>query len=216
MAESNIQSHNLLDRRLEKLKSVIARRQFDFTVILENVHDPHNIGAVLRSCDAVGVQECYLLYTESHLQDRELEIGYHSSTGVTKWMDIHHFTDAKECFTAVRSKYDHIFATHLSKESVGLYDLDLKQSVALLFGNERDGLSEEALAYADKNFIIPQIGMVQSLNISVACAVSLFEGLRQRKKAGTIKANEQFDAENTIHNQYLQSYIDRHKTREPE
>ena len=84
----------------------------------------------------------------------------------------------------MKSKYDKIYSTHLSKDAVSIYDLELTQSVALLFGNEHEGCTEEALSYSDGNFIIPQYGMVRSLNISVACAISLYEAQRQRLKAG--------------------------------
>lgn len=153
------------------------------TVVIENVHDPHNIGAVMRTCDSVGIQEIYVLYTESRLTEERLLEVQGSSTGVRKWLDVHFYTDTHKCFADIRKKYAKIYATHLDAEQVGLYDLDLTQNVALLFGNEHEGLSEEALSHADGNFIIPQYGMVNSLNISVACAVSLYEAARQRTAA---------------------------------
>ena len=85
---------------------------------------------------------------------------------------------------AVRKKCDKIYATHLGVESCSLYELDLTQRVALVFGNEHAGVTEDCLSYCDGNFIIPQMGMVQSLNISVACAITLYEGMRQRLHAG--------------------------------
>lgn len=168
--------------RIERLKSVAARRQ-NLTVVLENVHDPHNIGAVMRSCDSVGVREIFILYTEKHLDEKRIEMGRRSSSGARKWLDIHLYRDVDACFKHVKQTYDDIWATHLGESAKSLYKLDLTSSVALLFGNEHDGLSQEALSYASGNFIIPQMGMVQSLNISVACAVSLYEALRQRQTA---------------------------------
>jgi len=169
----------ITEKRLEKFARVAALRQH-MTVIIENVHDPHNIGAVMRTCDSVGIQELYVLYTEDHLTEDRLREVQGSSTGVRKWLDVHFYRNTKACFEAVRKKYDKIWATHLDAESVGLYDLDMTEKVALLFGNEHDGLTKEALSYADGNFIIPQYGMVNSLNISVACAVTLYEAARQR------------------------------------
>lgn len=170
--------------REEKFRRVVAKRQFNLTVVLENVHDPHNIGAVMRTCDAVGIKEIYVLYTEDLLTEEHLQVGKSAASGAKKWVDVHLYQDVASCFEAIRSKYDHILATHLAEDAKSLYELDLTASVALLFGNEKDGVSKEALAYADGNFIIPQMGMVQSLNISVACAVTLYEALRQRKLAG--------------------------------
>ncbi len=170
--------------REDKFRRVVSQRQLNLTVILENVHDPHNIGAVMRTCDAIGVAEIYVLYTDEQLTEETLAIGTRASSGAKKWVDVHLFTSVADCFAAVKKKYDFIFSTHLAEDAKSLYDLDLSQSVALLFGNERDGVSEESLSYSDGNFIIPQMGMVQSLNISVACAVTLYESLRQRQRKG--------------------------------
>lgn len=170
--------------REEKFRRVASQRQLNLTVILENVHDPHNIGAVMRTCDAIGVAEIYVLYTDEQLTEETLAIGTRAAAGAKKWVDVHLFTTVADCFAAVKQKYDFVLSTHLAEDAKSLYELDLSQSVALLFGNERDGVSEESLAYSDGNFIIPQMGMVQSLNISVACAVTLYEGLRQRAMKG--------------------------------
>lgn len=171
------------EARLEKFRRVSALRQ-RMTVILENVHDPHNIGAVLRSCDAVGIDEVYILYTEDRLTfDRLNDLGS-SSTGVKKWMQLHCFRDVEACFKMVMSKYNVILATHLAEAATPVYENDLTQNVAFLFGNEHAGLTEEALSYATGNILIPQMGMAQSLNISVACAVTIYEALRQRQMKG--------------------------------
>lgn len=170
--------------REEKFRRVVAKRQFNLTVVLENVHDPHNIGAVMRTCDAVGVREIYILYTEDKLTEETLQVGKSAASGAKKWVEVHLFEDVDECFAAIRKKYDRIFATHLAEDAKPLYALDLTSSVALLLGNEKDGVSQESLAHTDGNLIIPQMGMVQSLNISVACAVILYEALRQRQLAG--------------------------------
>jgi len=196
------------ERRKEKLSKVAAARQ-RMTVIIENVHDPHNIGAVIRSCDAVGIQEVYILYTEDHLTQAKLIELNSTSTGVKKWMHIHFFRDVQSCFHAVRKKYDLIFATHLDTESKDLHDLDLTQNIAFLFGNEKDGVSEEALALTDGNFIIPQYGMVQSLNISVACAVTLYEALRQRKEAGMYIEN--IEGSQNFNKKVFEHFLDTHK-----
>ncbi len=101
-----------------------------------------------------------------------------------KWLDLHFYDDVKTCMEVVKSKYTRTLGTYLQGESKSLYELDLNDSVALVFGNEKDGISEEMLNYCDENFIIPQVGMIQSLNISVACAVSLYEAFRQRSAMG--------------------------------
>ncbi|HOY16074.1 MAG TPA: RNA methyltransferase [Haliscomenobacter sp.] len=170
--------------REQKIRQLAQNRQFDLTVILENVDDPHNIGAVLRSCDSVGIREVFVLYTRPGLQNHKLELGKRSSAGSRKWIDVYLYREVDACMEHVRRNYQRIYATHLAHDAKSLYELDLSQSAALMFGNEADGLSELALSQADGNFIIPQVGMAQSLNVSVACAVSLYEAFRQRNVKG--------------------------------
>lgn len=168
-------------QRAQKLDSVIKSRQSGLTVVMENVHDPHNIYAVMRTCDAVGIQDIYVLNTEL---PRAGYFGIKSSSSANKWLTIHQFSDVAQCFESLRKNYAHIYTTKLGEASKSVYDIDFTQSVALVFGNEHNGVSEEANSLADGNFIIPQVGMIPSLNISVACAVSIYEAFRQRKQAG--------------------------------
>lgn len=167
--------------REAKLKKVLSNRQPGLVVVMENVHDVHNISAVMRTCDAVGVQELFVLNTAI---GRHKRFGAQSSASAQKWVTVHQYENIEECFAHLRKICDKVYATHLGAESTSLYDLDLTERVALVFGNERDGVSEECLKHCDGNFIIPQVGMVQSLNISVACAVTLYEAFRQRHVAG--------------------------------
>ena len=167
--------------RSERLTSVLNKRQPDITVVLENVFDPHNISAVMRTCDAIGMQEIFILNTKI---PRHKKWGAKSSSSAAKWLTIHQYTDAEECFKALRSKYKKIYTTHLSTDAVGLHDLKLTEPVALVFGNEHSGVSDEIISMADGNFIIPQVGIIKSLNISVACAVTLYEAFRQKSIAG--------------------------------
>lgn len=172
---------DLTDQRLKRLTQVAQYRQRDLTVILENVHDRHNIGAILRTCDSVGIHEVFIIYTEDRLtEENNIEPGKTSSSGSDKWIKINLYRDVKSCFAEVKKRYDKIWATALTEQAENLYSLDLTNSVALLFGNESEGLSEEAVSMADGNFIIPQVGFVRSLNISVACAISVYEAHRQR------------------------------------
>ncbi len=167
--------------RIQRINTVLAQRQNDITVILENVFDPHNVAAVLRSADSIGIQEIFVLYTKER---QKKNWGYRSSGSAIKWLTIHEFDNLDDCITAVRQKYHCILTTHLSSDAVNLYQLDLTQNIALAFGNEQAGLTPELLARSDGNFIIPQMGMIQSLNISVACAVTLYEAFRQKQAAG--------------------------------
>ncbi len=166
--------------REERLKNVLYKRQPDLTVVLENVFDPHNISAVMRTCDAVGIQDMYVLNTKI---GKHKKWGARSSSSAAKWLTVHEHSDASVCFTELRKKFPLILTTHLSSSAVSLFEIDFTNPVALIFGNEHDGVSEEIRALSDGNFVIPQVGMIRSLNISVACAVSLYEAFRQKQAA---------------------------------
>jgi len=169
------------EARTAKIKRVLEKRQLDLTVVLENVHDPHNVSAVLRTCDSVGIFEVYLVY---HSGQKFPDLSKRSSASAVKWVNLNFYDNIQDCFSILKGKGFKIYTTALTKESVSIYSLDLTQKVALVFGNEHTGVSDEAVMLADGNFIIPQVGMVESLNISVACAVSLYEAFRQRLSKG--------------------------------
>lgn len=170
--------------RKEKLSSVLNKRQGDITIVLENVFDPHNISAVMRTCDAVGIQDLFILNTKIPPHKKW---GARSSSSAEKWLSIHQHTNAEECFGQLRKHYNTILTTHLADDAVSLYDVDFTKSIALVFGNETFGVSDEIRALADGNFVIPQCGIIQSLNISVACAVTIYEAYRQKQLAGHYK-----------------------------
>ena len=167
--------------RSEKLLKVLKQRQANLTVVMENVKDPHNISAVLRTCDAVGIQDVYILTTK---EARHKRWGHRSSSSALKWLTVHEYDNLEACVADLRKKFTKILTTHLSSDAVGLYDIDFTESVALVFGNEHERVTPEFRALSDGNFIIPQMGIIQSLNISVACAVSIYEAMRQKINAG--------------------------------
>ena len=167
--------------RTRKLIDVLSKRQPDIAVVLENVFDPHNISAVMRTCDAVGVQDIYILNTKI---PRHKKWGAKSSSSAAKWLTIHQFENASACFSSLRKNYSTILTTHLSSDAISLHEINFTKNIALVFGNEHSGVSDEIRELADGNFIIPQVGIIRSLNISVACAVTLYEAYRQKNLAG--------------------------------
>ncbi len=186
--------------REHRLKSVLDKRQGDITIVLENVFDPHNISAVMRTCDAVGVQDIYVLNTKI---PPHRKWGAKSSSSAAKWLTIHQFDNAAACFSSLRKRYSTILTTHLSSDAVSLHQIDFTKRIALVFGNEHSGVSDEIRALADGNFIIPQLGIIQSLNISVACAVTLYEAMRQRTNYGLYNQQSLDDARyNELYNQW--------------
>jgi tRNA (guanosine-2'-O-)-methyltransferase len=173
------------ERRGRRIVDVLARRQPDLTVVIENVHDPHNVSAVLRSCDAVGVLRVHTIYTS---EERPAAFARTTSASAAKWTEIVHHESVDACYSALRNEGFAIVATAVGPESVDLYELDLALPTGLVFGNEMRGVSAEAQAGADILTTIPMMGMVESLNISVACAVTLYEALRQRRVTGAYDA----------------------------
>ncbi len=171
----------MTEQRFNRLTSVINHRQPDLTIVLENVFDPHNISAVMRTCDAVGIQDVYIL---NNRIPPHKKWGNKSSSTASQWLTIHQFTDIEECFKEIRKKYQKVYASHLGENSVDVYEMNFTESVALIFGNETFGVSDEIRKYADGDFIIPQVGIIKSLNISVACAVTLYEAFRQKNEQG--------------------------------
>ena len=173
-------------KRLEKITRVVNSRQHSLTVVMENIHDPHNVSAIFRTCDAVGIPKVNLVYNCETFP----RIGKKSSASAFKWVDKEKYKSVEECYSELRKDGFKIFASSLSDKSKNLYDLDLTQKVAIVVGNEHRGVSETSAELADEVFLIPQFGMVQSLNVSVATAVILYEAMRQRIKKGKYKKSE--------------------------
>lgn len=174
------------EKRLQKISAVVKARQQSLSIVLENIHDPHNVSAIFRTCDAVGVPKVSLIYNI----EKYPKIGKKSSASAFKWVEKEKFSNVKECYAALRKDGFKIYASSVSEEAVEIYKLDLIGKVALVFGNEHRGVSEDALRLADKKFMIPMFGMVQSLNVSVAAAVVLYEALRQRLRKGLYSKSE--------------------------
>lgn len=179
-------------RREQRIREVLSRRQSDLTIVLENVHDSRNVSAVLRSCDAVGILGVHTIYSVD--QQPEHAFSRKISGSAAKWIEVEHHASVADCYATLRANGFTIFATALRDDSVDLFDLDLARPVAIVFGNEMRGVSDEARDLADGTIKIPMMGMIESLNISVACAVCLFEAMRQRRRAGVYDRQE-FEAD---------------------
>jgi tRNA (guanosine-2'-O-)-methyltransferase len=189
-------------RRQERIESVLDRRQPTLTVVLEDVHDPHNASAVLRSCDAVGVLDVHLVYVDE--EPPRKSFGRSTSASAAKWIRLHEYDSIDDCYATLRKQGFQIAATALEPDSQDFYSLDLVRPTALVFGNEMRGVSEAAIAGADCTVYIPMQGMVESLNISVSCAVSLYEAMRQRAAAGMYDQPQLDDSQKlTIRDEWL-------------
>ncbi|MCB1739588.1 MAG: tRNA (guanosine(18)-2'-O)-methyltransferase TrmH [Gammaproteobacteria bacterium] len=165
--------------RFQRLQSVLRRRQPDLTVLMDNVHKPHNFAAIVRSCDAVGVFEAHAVWPKPRLR-----LGHNAAGGVARWVRIQNHARIDTACDVLKQRGMQIVAAHFSARSVDYRSLDYTRPTALLMGAELDGVSEMGAELADHHAVIPMLGMVASLNVSVATATLLFEAQRQREKAG--------------------------------
>ncbi len=189
----------ITENRKSKIISVVEKRQPSVHVVFENIHDPHNVSAILRTCDAVGVPKVSLLYNIESFP----KIGKKSSASAFKWIEREKYKSVEECYSSLKENGFKIYASAISERSKDLYDFDFTGKVALVFGNEHRGISPETEKLADELFYIPMHGMVQSLNVSVAAAVTLYEVLRQRKLEGLYDSTQLNEEEyNMLLNKY--------------
>ena len=169
---------NRTEKRIEKLTRVIKSRQPSLKLVLENIHDPHNVSAIFRTCDAAGIPKVSLIYNKEKFP----RIGKKSSASAFKWVEKEKFKTVEECYSDLRKNGFKIFASAITENAVDVYEIDFTKKCAIVMGNENRGLSDEAIEQADVRFKIPMFGMVQSLNVSVSAAIVIYEALRQRRK----------------------------------
>jgi tRNA (guanosine-2'-O-)-methyltransferase len=171
-----------LNKRQEKIRAVVKNRQAGFIVVLEDIHDPHNAAAILRTCDAFGVQDVWFIFDKEKRYNPK-RIGKSSSSSANKWLSFKVFNSTQDCLKVLKKSGYEIIATALTQKSKNLFKTKLlHKKIALLVGNEHQGLSELAIKSADKVIAIPMQGMVQSLNVSVTAGIFISEIYRQRQK----------------------------------
>ena len=166
--------------RIQRLRAVLERRQDDVELVLDNIHDAHNVSAILRSCDGFGVGAVGLLYTDHPFPKLSAGVSGFSE----KWISISKFRDAESCVEALHERGRRVYAAALGPDSRSYLDVDWTEPAAIVMGNEHRGCTEEVLALADQRISIPMHGMAHSFNVSVAAAIMLAEMHRQRLDAG--------------------------------
>ena len=171
----------LLPRRFERLKAVLDGRMANLTVLLEHVEKPHNLSAILRSCDAVGALEAHVV----SLQGRPRTFNS-TAQGSQKWVPLHDHSDTETAIRSLKAKGFRLYGTHLGVDARDYRDCDFTGPTAFVLGAEKWGLTDTARDLMDEAVYIPMTGMVQSLNVSVAAATLLFEAVRQRRAAGVL------------------------------
>ncbi|WP_457626033.1 TrmH family RNA methyltransferase [Persephonella sp.] len=172
----------ITEKRAEKIRKVLQKRQKDLQVFVDNVTNQHNFSAILRTSDAVGVLYLYYRYLgEGDLINEEITMGSH------KWVIHQEIKNIDDFFKKKKEEGFQVVATYLSEGSVHFREIDYTKPTVIVVGNELQGVSEEVLKHADSKIVIPMYGMAQSLNVSVATGVILYEAQRQREEKGMYK-----------------------------
>ncbi len=171
----------LLPRRFEKIKSVLKRRMFNLTILTEEVEKPHNLSAILRTCDAIGIIEAHAIFKQGKTPTFNS-----TAQGSQKWVKLKEHKSVEVAIESLKAMGFKIYGTNINQDAKDYRLFDYKGATAFVLGAEKWGLSDSASTLVDESIYIPMRGMVQSLNVSVASATLLFEALRQREESGVL------------------------------
>ncbi len=177
---SSAQERPRTDERRQRIERVLSQRQPDLTLVLANIHDPHNVSAIYRSCDAFGVPEVHLYYTDTPFP----VLAKKTSASARKWVESVRHADKTSLMSALKAKGMQVLATACSPTAKPLREWDLSKPTAIIMGNEHSGVASELVEDIDGEVYIPMRGMIQSFNVSVAAAILLAEASRQRDLQG--------------------------------
>ena len=166
------------EERLNKMKKILQTRQDTLRVFMDYVYSPHNLAAIVRTCDAVNIGKLYYRHQKQVRLNNEITMGAH------KWIFNEYIEDIEKFYQNIKSEGYQVVVTLLDEDTVDFREVDYTKPTLVVLGNEVDGASETSIKYADKKVIIPMYGMSQSLNVSVANAVILYEAQRQRAAKG--------------------------------
>lgn len=170
----------MTDRRRAKIEKILQQRQKDLTIVLANIHDPHNVSAIYRSCDAFGVSKVHLYYTDTAFP----LLSKKTSASARKWVETERHEDKESLIKSLKEQGFQVLATNCTPNAKPMAEYDLSKPTALIMGNEHAGVPEELFPLVDGEIYIPMYGMIQSFNVSVAAALLLGEASRQRQVAG--------------------------------
>ncbi len=173
---------NLTERRKELFEKIIAERTRHFTVALENIYQPHNASAVVRSCECFGIQDLHIIEKENQFKANTGVV-----MGANKWLDFYHYKNSSDCIFALKKNGYKIVATTPHKKDCNLEKFDISQKAAFFFGEESVGLSDEIINNADEFLRIPMFGFTESFNISVTVAIVLHHLTLKLRKSKKIK-----------------------------
>ncbi|MGY6521185.1 MAG: TrmH family RNA methyltransferase [Mongoliitalea sp.] len=180
-------SNYVTPHKRQLIEQVLAQRTRYFTVVLEDIYKPHNASAVLRTADCFGIQDIHIIEKE-----HSYEVNPYVVRGAAQWVDIHKYSDERktavsDCFHHLREQGYQIIATSPDPGSISIHELDVSQKIALVFGNEHAGISDEVKSSADQLVHIPMMGFTESFNISVAASIFLFDLIRKVQETAQVK-----------------------------
>ncbi len=180
----------VVEGRQERIAEVVANRTRTLTVVLDRLEDTFNMGAVVRTCESMGVQELHVVRNPDEAWKPNARV----SQGCDKWLDIHLHPDFESCRRHLKERGFALWVSAVREGGRSVFDLRFDQKVALVFGNERHGVAEEVIAAADGVFWIPMLGFTQSLNVSAAVSASVTRAIAWRLehlgKAGDLTSEE--------------------------
>ncbi|MEH0667548.1 tRNA (guanosine(18)-2'-O)-methyltransferase TrmH [Vibrio scophthalmi] len=179
--------------RYQRIQEVLKARQADLTLCLEEVHKPNNVSAVIRSADATGIHKVHAVWPD------KMRTLSHTSAGARNWVEVETHDTIEDAMGELKRQGMQVLVTNLSETAVDFRQIDYTKPTAVILGSEKIGASEQAKVLADQDIIIPMVGMVQSLNVSVASAVILYEAQRQRQAAGMYDNAQSALPAETIH-----------------
>ncbi|OOG73729.1 RNA methyltransferase [Algoriphagus sp. A40] len=166
------------------IERVLAKRTRYFTVVLEDIFKPHNASAVIRTCDCFGLQDIHVIE-----KTNQYKVNPYVTRGASQWVDLHKYfredgSAVEACFETLREKGYKIYGTSPDPSSISIYDLDPNEKLALVFGNEHEGISDEVKSKADGLVHIPMLGFTDSFNISVSASIFLYDLVKKAESGG--------------------------------
>jgi len=198
----------MTEDRLLKIREVARKRQFGLRVVLEELENPRNISAICRTCDAVGVQFLHVVHRGIY----PIVLDKRTSAGSHQWLTVIQHPTIEDCLNELKAMGFRIYCTHVDPTAKEFTEVDYTGKVAIVFGNEGHGVSEVARKLADERIVIPQVGFVNSLNVSAAAAIILYEAFKQRKRAGLYDVSE-FTEEEL--NELIRMWLEREEAMQP-
>lgn len=163
--------------RQERIEKVMSLRRQDLAIVLEDLAEERNAAAIIRTAEGFGVGKVYIVQS-AHMKTR---VSRNVSSGAVKWMEIEYFDSIESCMAKLREEGFKVYGAFVDPNSKQLWEGKFEGKVAIIVGNEPNGMSETAQRLVDENLYIPMYGLTESFNVSVSAAICLYEVIRQKE-----------------------------------